>query len=380
MVGLGIFVIVVGGIVGGVMLASPSGIWWATESWKFRNPEANEPSEIAYGMTRAGGLVLIIGALVIGGIIISDDLDTKHEREALEQRQAAEAAFIAPPPENRGPLPVIGVFTEHYGSTVAIKAYYMAPVDAPQPFIAAASPPGESSYPCTSKPTVTTGTDSRVSVNPQLNWAPTKLGDIDNCRLGNRHRIHEVTIRNATPQTPIITDTAIVTADGSQITPAAPGNVVPILDRKPDTSATFATVSDRGAIPIIKYQITLAPENGKRYLDIRYMVPSRGGAGTGSLSHDPIQGCEITPTITGQDTDTITVNLRLRWSNARGHYDSEDDANCNTRDLKPSIASSRWIDVVGLPTILTDGPVADSHGTIVMPAAPGNRVPERRSS
>ncbi|WP_336470697.1 DUF6199 family natural product biosynthesis protein [Mycolicibacterium peregrinum] len=53
---MGIFLIVVGVLVGGVMAAAPRGIWWATQSWKFRNPEANEPSDTAYGMTRVGGV------------------------------------------------------------------------------------------------------------------------------------------------------------------------------------------------------------------------------------------------------------------------------------------------------------------------------------
>ncbi|MEV0670691.1 DUF6199 family natural product biosynthesis protein [Mycobacterium sp. NPDC050441] len=54
-VGAGIFLIIVGVLVGGVMAAAPRRIWWATQSWKFRHPEANEPSDTAYGMTQAGG-------------------------------------------------------------------------------------------------------------------------------------------------------------------------------------------------------------------------------------------------------------------------------------------------------------------------------------
>ncbi|TVY06123.1 hypothetical protein FPV58_02385 [Mycolicibacterium porcinum] len=107
--GVGIILIVVGVLVGGIMVAAPRGIWWATQSWKFRHPEANEPSDLSYGMTRASGVLLICLALVMGGVVISDSLSTsaaeKREQEAEAQQKAAEAAFVVPAPEKRGLLP-----------------------------------------------------------------------------------------------------------------------------------------------------------------------------------------------------------------------------------------------------------------------------------
>lgn len=100
-----------GVLVGVVMVAAPRGIWWATESWKFRNPEANEPSDTSYALSRVGGVVVIIVALALGTSIIAQDHTKtqadKREQEAQAQREAEEAAFVVPPPESRGALPVI---------------------------------------------------------------------------------------------------------------------------------------------------------------------------------------------------------------------------------------------------------------------------------
>lgn len=382
--GVGIFLIVVGVLVGGVMAAAPRGIWWATQSWKFRNPEANEPSDVAYGMTRVGGVLLVIVALVLGGVVIANGLSKsardKREKEAKEQQQAAEAAFVVPPPEKRGALPVIGYFAKEYPRGLEVKVYYIAPEKAVAPYVRTMSAGSRFSYPCYSSATVIDGADGRRTVDAELVWAPTKLGDVehaDDCRLGNKHVIHTVDVRDVTATTPILTNGPIVNLNGSEILRAAPGNAVPRLTEELDTDGVRPTVSDRGAVPITAYEINLAPGNGKRYLDISYMVPE-GGAGAGSLNGWPIGGCEITPIITGQGTDTITVNLRLRWSNSNGHYDDDDDAKCNTGNMHPGAGASRWIDVTGVPTILTDGPVADRRGTIVMPPAPGNRIPEKR--
>lgn len=94
--GPGILIIVVGVLVGGVMAAAPRGIWWATQSWKFRNPEANEPSDTSYGMTRLGGVLVIMLALFLGASTIHSHFQRQNRREAQEQQRAAEAAFVAP--------------------------------------------------------------------------------------------------------------------------------------------------------------------------------------------------------------------------------------------------------------------------------------------
>ncbi|MED5812407.1 DUF6199 family natural product biosynthesis protein [Mycolicibacterium sp. 050232] len=374
--GVGIILIVAGVLVGGVMAAAPRGIWWATQSWKFRNPEANEPSDLSYGMTRASGVVLICVALVMGSVLISDDLSKsareKREREAEAQQQAAEAAFVVPPPENRGQLPVVGYFAEEYPRGVEFEVFYIAPERSVQHYVRMSSE--RFSFPCYTSATVTRGDGGRVTVNAELIWAPTKLGDMDesdDCRLGRRHEIHSADVDQVTATTPILTDSSIVNLNGTEIASATTGNAVPKLTEEPDANGTRATVSDRGVLPIVGYGIN------DDYLDISYLRPRHSGARAGRLDEWPEDGCEIDPIITGLDTGTVTVNLRLRWANVYGYFDDEDDKKCVMGDGWSGVMTSRWNKVTGAPVVLTDGPIVDADGKVLIPAAPGNLVPER---
>ncbi|MBP2453703.1 DUF6199 family natural product biosynthesis protein [Mycolicibacterium lutetiense] len=215
---------------GGVMAASPRRIWWVTESWKFRNPEANEPSDTAYGMTRAGGVFVILLALFLGASIIHSDLQRQNRREAEEQRKAAEAAFVVPPPEDRGGLPVVGYFADPTPGGMRVYVYYLAPGGAVHQYIRTMS--DKFSYPCYTSASVTKAGGDRMSANPELYWAPKKIGDMsrsDMCRPGTGLVVHGVSLDDVTAETTIVTDSAIVDRDGAEIMPAAPGNVVPKL-------------------------------------------------------------------------------------------------------------------------------------------------------
>lgn len=234
--GAGILLIVVGVLVGGVTAAAPKAIWWATQSWKFRNPEANEPSDAAYGMTRVGGVLLIVLALVIGATIISDHREAEQRREAKEQQQAAERAFVAPPPEKRGLLPVIGYIAKQFPKGLSITVYYVAPGDSVREAVrdSASHRPIKSSYPCYTSAGRRPAKDAPPLVNPELIWAPKGLGDLaksDRCRLGIGRKVHETSrFVDSSVQLPVVTDSAIVDRNGTEILPAAPGNVVPKLN------------------------------------------------------------------------------------------------------------------------------------------------------
>lgn len=173
-------VIVVGVLVGGAMAAAPQRIWWLTESWKFKNPEANEPSDAAYGMTRAGGVFVILLALFVGWSIIDSDFQRKDRREAEQQRKAAEAAFVAPPPQKRGPLPVIGYFTHEFPKGIEITVYYLAPRESVRVAVrdSASHGPFKSSYPCYTSAVWGPATAAPRLVNPELFWAPEELGAV----------------------------------------------------------------------------------------------------------------------------------------------------------------------------------------------------------
>lgn len=233
--GPGILVIVVGVLVGGVMAASPRRIWWATESWKFRHPEANEPSDTAYGMTRAGGVFVILLALFLGTSIISDHRKAEQRREAKEQQQAAERAFVVPLPEKRGLLPVIGYIAEQQERGTAITVYYLAPREAVREAVRDSASRGaiKSNFPCYTSAGQGPAKDAPLLVNPELFWAPKELGDLDKsdrCSPGVGRKVHETSrFVGGSAALPVVTDSAIVDRYGTEIRPAASGNVVPKL-------------------------------------------------------------------------------------------------------------------------------------------------------
>ncbi|MFG2087459.1 MULTISPECIES: hypothetical protein [unclassified Spirillospora] len=48
-------------------------VWWKTTAWRYRNPEANEPSDTALGMQRVAFFVIAIMFLGIAGIVKAAD-------------------------------------------------------------------------------------------------------------------------------------------------------------------------------------------------------------------------------------------------------------------------------------------------------------------
>ncbi|MGE2713341.1 DUF6199 family natural product biosynthesis protein [Mycolicibacterium litorale] len=381
--GSGVLIIVVGVAVGALMIAAPKGIWWATQSWKFRNPEVNEPSDAAYSMTRFGGVVFIVIALGLGGTIIADGGKKRADDRAQQEQDAAGAAFVPPPPDNRGGLPVVGYFAEPVPNGIAVSLYYLAPADstsAQMRAMAKSMGTVDLSYPCYSSPRQTTDSDGRITFNTELVWAPKHLSDLDradSCRMGRRHRVERVSLGPLPTLPPIVTDMPIANLDGTEIAPAAPGNAVPRLAEKPhiNPSGSRPTFHIRGRIPIVGYQLRTARETpGERVLGITYLQPKDADTHPGDIGQ-PRMGCEVVPTITGLGTDTVTVDLWLYWSNPSGSYGEEDDERCVTDGDWAQPANTNWTQLTGNPTVLTNGPVSAPDGTVILPAAPGNRVP-----
>jgi len=58
--GLGIVVLLIGVPLSFLMWFKPRELWRATESWKFRDPEANEPSDFAYRLVAIGTTALTV--------------------------------------------------------------------------------------------------------------------------------------------------------------------------------------------------------------------------------------------------------------------------------------------------------------------------------
>lgn len=46
------------------LLISPQSHWRATQSWEYRNPEANEPSDLKYLLLRITGGIGVVASLI----------------------------------------------------------------------------------------------------------------------------------------------------------------------------------------------------------------------------------------------------------------------------------------------------------------------------
>lgn len=46
---------------------NPKSFFWSTSAWRFRNPDAVEPSDAAYGVSRVGAIVVLI-SLAVGAV------------------------------------------------------------------------------------------------------------------------------------------------------------------------------------------------------------------------------------------------------------------------------------------------------------------------
>lgn len=130
--GVAILCLLIGIPLGLVMLCRPKQMWRATQSWKFKNPEANEPSEAGYAVSALGGLVVIIVAIGLAFLAWTTASEKKAADEKQRQQQewdAEVAAYVPPEPESRGALPIIGYIERPLtdSSRVTYDVYYLHP-------------------------------------------------------------------------------------------------------------------------------------------------------------------------------------------------------------------------------------------------------------
>ncbi|MBL7255417.1 DUF6199 family natural product biosynthesis protein [Paractinoplanes lichenicola] len=100
-------------IIGGALLIAfalwtviaPRQQWQLLNAWRYRDPDANEPSDLSYNMGRAAGVGTIVLVLVLGSVLIRS---SHHpERDAAEAREAffgtsSAKLTAAPPPGSTG--------------------------------------------------------------------------------------------------------------------------------------------------------------------------------------------------------------------------------------------------------------------------------------
>lgn len=167
--GLGIVVLVIGIPIGLLMLFKPREVWHATAGWQFRNPEANEPSGVAYAL---GGICILVGTLILAVLAFTkpDESDaatkttpTRWTPPSYSYTPPPPKPFTVPAPQNRGALPMIGYTTDGGVTTV----YFYAPPATSEP-----APEGRPRA-CDVTPRIEGADTEHVSVDVDLMWAPT---------------------------------------------------------------------------------------------------------------------------------------------------------------------------------------------------------------
>ena len=68
----------VAGAVSLALLVNPRRAWWRLSAWRFKNPEANEPSGALYAILRLAGLV---GAIAVAIAMVEQYLNDREYQE-----------------------------------------------------------------------------------------------------------------------------------------------------------------------------------------------------------------------------------------------------------------------------------------------------------
>ncbi|MDV3126905.1 hypothetical protein M1247_18430 [Mycobacterium sp. 21AC1] len=248
--GPAIVCLLVGIPIGLFLLLRPRQIWWTFQSWKYKNPEANEPSDAAYGMSALGGLGVIVLAIFLAAMLWSSDGE-KRAAEAEKQKKAdwdaAVAAYDPPEPEDRGMLPIIG-YTERgprqtLTGRIEYEVFYRQPAGAypyrtkDYRYDRAAGPSGR--FQCLTiagdrGPVV----ENSATVYARLSWEPyvpqsdssaseqCTTDDLSSGDIGSE-KVY------LCPGTRLVTESPVVDAHGSVLLAAKPGNAVPKLAAAP---------------------------------------------------------------------------------------------------------------------------------------------------
>jgi hypothetical protein len=235
-VALGILVLLIGIPIGVWLFRNPDKLWWATESWKYKNPEANEPSETAYGMSSLSGVLVIVASIVVALLAFTngssnDDDAPPQSATTTTTRNPPARTGSSSRPQYRGALPIVGYRLTQEGGATFLDISHLVPAGS-------APVPGGfnffSEQGCEVMRQVRGINTERITADLQLGWTPglkaTLAGEAA-CRVTDVWSPDVATIRVGTirPDASIVTNSAVVRPDGTVLAPAAAGNVVPHL-------------------------------------------------------------------------------------------------------------------------------------------------------
>lgn len=237
-VALAIIILLIGIPVGVFMLLRPKAAWWTFQSWKYKNPEANEPSDAAYTMSALGGVAVIVGVVVVAALAWTKPGPADHRAPAASAPAAPPSYTPARPttPQNRGEIPIVAYHLMDGGpgqseGKTYLNISYLVPQDADAVAGGMNTEPRDG---CEIMQTVRgLGTD-RVTVNLHLSWVDryghAKPGADDKCRLTTwSPYVSTMVVTDIPSGTTVLTDGPIVDATARTLTAAAPGNPVPNL-------------------------------------------------------------------------------------------------------------------------------------------------------
>lgn len=182
------------------------------------------------------GIGVIAAAVLLAGLSWYTD-SGRHAAETENQQRQNGFPYVAPPPEDRGELPLIGYTVEPQEAGGQLYTlYFLQPLKVLSGHLKYTGVRPEAYY-CLRWVDGDVGADP-LKVRIRLSWEPSKpppAGESDRCRVGNLEATSIVAAEAVTVSgTPaVLTDSAIVDVHGKVLAPAAPGNVVPKLDAPP---------------------------------------------------------------------------------------------------------------------------------------------------
>jgi len=240
-VGLAIIILLIGIPIGLYMLLRPKKLWWTLSSWKYKNPEANEPSEAGYGMWALRGVSVIVATAILAWLAATKPDPADEKTQTVPWTQPSYSTTQPPPasaPQDRGELPIVDYRFETVGGSdgaaprTNLAIFFLVPDGASVSFLG--SPPTRLGGCEIAQQVEGLGT-GRVTVDLRLAWSDrpgyynATATDNEKCRLSGKwsQKAPLLRLADVAPGTTVLTNGAIVDRTGKVLTPAGPGNAVP---------------------------------------------------------------------------------------------------------------------------------------------------------
>jgi hypothetical protein len=238
-----LLVLLIGLPLGLFMLVKPKQMWRALQSWRFRDPEANEPSDAGYGLSALDGFVLMVGVLIMAALIALKPGNSGATTATSWPLSTfvPSSTVAAAPSQLRGAIPVVGYQLRpaddpNFPGQNFLLVSYLTPADANAVAGGTNTSPTQG---CEVMRTVERLGAGRVTVDLQLYYSNPdnsyQPAEDEHCRVTGRwsSSVSTVRVTEFDPGAGVFTDGSIVGGSGEVLVAAAPGNVVPQLSATP---------------------------------------------------------------------------------------------------------------------------------------------------